>query len=313
MTMTASLSQTIEDAAGAAHLTILETRQGTDFSGKPTSVFQFGLPTAPDAGRSLTLELSDSFTPTGRTDLSDGLREYLRDAALRLRNPRPDAHVTLAGLPLAFSDFRWPFHLSTSGADTFIVHGIVRLDDGSNSPLHAKISASMTVTFAEIVPAPEQPYAENFIFNAIRKTLDQGQLEMLKSGNRQPVPVTTRYYSRWQKRFIFADTTDAARRDFLALKTYWLSGVLGGKQPVWIADPRDAQYLNTTVENLKATALDQQAAGLLRLSPDFGDDFAAPTEQLLALGERFRERMAEALLLTKPVFNEEMRSGHTNM
>jgi hypothetical protein len=312
MTTTAPLTQTIEDAAREAQLTILETRQGTDFSGKPTSLFQFGLGT--DVNRTqgkstLTLELSDSFTPAAKADLSDGLRDYLREAAQRLRNPRPDAHVTLAGLPVAFVDFRWPFHLSTSGADTFIVHGVVRLEDGSNSPLHAKVSASMTVTFAEIVPAPEQPYAENFIFNAIRKTLDQGQLEMLKSGNRQPVPVTTRYYSRWQKRFIFADTTEAKRRDFVALKAYWLSGVLGDEQPVWIADPRDAQYLNTTVEDLRATAAHQQTAGLLRIS----DDFAAPTEQLLALGDHFRERMAEALLLTKPVFNEEMRSGHTNM
>ena len=57
------------------------------------------------------------------------------------------------------------------------------------------------MTFAEIVPAPEQPFAEGFIYNAVRKTMDQGQLELVKSGNRQPVPVTTRYYSRWQKKF----------------------------------------------------------------------------------------------------------------
>ena len=49
---------------------------------------------------------------------------------------------------------------STSGADTFLVHGEVWLEDGEESPLHAKIAASMTVTFAEIVKAPEQPFAE---------------------------------------------------------------------------------------------------------------------------------------------------------
>ena len=31
----------------------------------------------------------------------------------------------------------------------------------------------MTVTFAEIVKAPEQPFAEGFIYNAVRKTMDQ--------------------------------------------------------------------------------------------------------------------------------------------
>ena len=131
---------------------------------------------------------------------------HLREAAHRLRNPRPDAYVTLAGLPVSFSHFGWPFHRSTSGADTFIVHGTLHLEDGTQSPLHTLVSASMTVTFAEIVPAPEQPYAETFIYNAVRKTLDRGQLELLKSGNRQPVPVTTRYYSRWQKKFFFTDT-----------------------------------------------------------------------------------------------------------
>ena len=69
----------------------------------------------------------------------------------------------------------------------------------------------MTVTFAEIVPAPEQPYAETFIYNAVRKTMDLGQLEFVKSGNRQPVPVTTRYYSRWQKKFLFTETNDEER------------------------------------------------------------------------------------------------------
>ena len=51
----------------------------------------------------------------------------------------------------------------------------------------------VTLTFAEIVPAMEQPYAETFVYNAVRKTVDYGQLEFVKSGNRQPVPVTTRY------------------------------------------------------------------------------------------------------------------------
>ena len=102
---------------------------------------------------------------------------------------------------MAYGQFEWPFHRSTSGADTYIVHGEIRLADGGAHDLHAKVAASVTVTFAEIVPAMEQPYAETFVYNAIRKTVDLGQLEFVKSGNRQPVPVTTRYYSRWQKKF----------------------------------------------------------------------------------------------------------------
>jgi hypothetical protein len=171
------------------------------------------------------------------------------------------------------------------------------------------VSASMTVTFAEIVPAPEQPYAETFIYNAVRKTLDRGQLEMLKSGNRQPVPVTTRYYSRWQKKFFFTDTDDNSRMDFLALKTYWLSGALGASQPVWIADPRDAQYLNTTAAELERMATDLAGKGLLKLE----GDYASATPALLDRGEEYHARLQAALAVTRPAFNEEMRAGHTNM
>ena len=237
---------------------------------------------------------------------------HLRNEAKRLRNPRPDAYVTVAGMPITFGDFRWPFHRSSSGADTYIVHGVVHVADGTDTLLHAKISASMTVTFAEIVPAPEQPYAETFIYSAIRKTLDQGQLELLKSGNRQPVPVTTRYYSRWQKKFFFTDTDDQARQQFLMTKVFWLSGILGSSQPVWIADPRDAQYLNTTPEELVGAAAALAAAGLVTLSVGAGE-FAAATPALQAREPEFRARLEEAYALTKPSFNEEMRHGHTNM
>jgi hypothetical protein len=218
----------------------------------------------------------------------------------------------MAGMPITFGDFRWPFHRSVSGADTYIVHGVVHVADGTDSLLHAKVSASMTVTFAEIVAAPEQPYAETFIYSAIRKTLDQGQLELLKSGNRQPVPVTTRYYSRWQKKFFFTDTDDESRQRLLETKVFWLSGVLGNSQPVWIADPRDAQYLNTTPEELVRAASVLAAAGLVTRSED-DSEFAAATPALLAREAEFRERLQQAFALTKPTFNEEMRHGHTNM
>jgi hypothetical protein len=303
-----TLQQTIEQAAHTAGLAILAITVGRDFHGEPTSIFRLGLSADAPAERTLMLELSEGFTPV-TADQQQALATYLQYAAKRLRNPNPNAAVSLAGLPLMFRDFKWPFHLSTSGADTYLVHGVVGLEEGSGSPLHTKISASMTVTFAEIVPAPEQPYAESFIYNAIRKTLDQGQLEMLKSGNRQPVPVTTRYYSGRQKRFVFSDSTEAQRRDFLAIKLFWLSGVLGGNQPVWIADPYDAQYLNTTPEELQAVAKMLAQQGLLTLE----DDFATPTAKLTEQGEHFRALLIHALSLTKPEFNEEMRQGHTNM
>lgn len=303
-----TLTANLQKAAQAAGLTVLSVDAGTDFSGHPTTRFRLGSGPGAPAERTLLLELSESFD-FHKPDLLPEMTTHLREAANRLRNPRPDAYVTLAGLPVSFSHFGWPFHRSTSGSDTFIVHGTVHLDDGTASPLHALVSASMTVTFAEIVPAPEQPYAETFIYNAVRKTLDRGQLELLKSGNRQPVPVTTRYYSRWQKKFFFTDTDDRSRMDFLALKIYWLSGVLGGGQPVWIADPRDAQYLNTTPEELARMAADLSRQGMLSLD----QEYASATPMLLGRAEEYRAQLNAALAATRPTFNEEMRAGHTNM
>lgn len=304
------LTAAMETAAKTAGLTILSISAGTDFHGEPTTRFAFGLRTDTAQERTLQLQLSHAFD-FNQPSLLPEMTDYLRQSALRLRNPRPGCYVTQAGIPIRFDGFAWPFHRSTSGADTYVVHGVAHLEDGKASPLHAKIAASMTVTFADIVPAPEQPYAEMFIYNAVRKTLDQGQMEMIKSGNRQPVPITTRYYSRWQKKFVFTDSDDEARMDFLALKLYWLSGLLGESQPVWIADPSDAQYLNTGVEQLQ-----QAAAGLAReglAQPSTDGQFAAATPRLLERAEHYHAILADALARTKPTFNEEMRHGHTNM
>lgn len=303
-----TLAQKLEAAAHTANLAILAAEPGKAFNNTVTSKFRLGLTKNALPEQTLTLELSENFD-FDKPELLPEMTSYLLEKARRLKNPRPDAYVTIAGLPIRFSGFQWPFHRSTSGADTYIVHGTVHLEDGQSSPLHALVSASMTVTFAEIVSAPEQPYAETFIYNAVRKTLDQGQLELLKSGNRQPVPVTTRYYSRWQKKFLFTDTTDQTRQDYLALKVYWLSGVLGKNLPVWIADPRDAQYLNTTPEALLQAAGDLSRQGLLELD----EDRASATPSLLDRAQQYKEKLDNALAATKPSFNEEMRHGHTNM
>jgi hypothetical protein len=303
-----SLVSSIEAAAAQAGLVLVSVAPSTSSNGSNTAVFQFGLPDVDAPGKVLKLELTEGFD-FDKPELLAQMGTHLAAEAKRLRNPRPECYVTLGGLPLAFGEFQWPFHGSTSGADTYIVHGEIRLADGSANNLFAKISASVTQTFAEIVPAMEQPYAETFVYNAVRKTVDLGQLEFLKSGNRQPVPVTTRFYSRWQKKFVFTDTDDNERLHYLLTKVYWLSGVLGGGKPVWIADPRDAQYLNTTEQDLMRMAGDEAGEGLMTLE----GEFAAATPALMAKAAEYQEALEAALDFTKPKFNESMRSGHANM
>jgi hypothetical protein len=303
-----ALVASVQSAAAQAGLALVSATQGADFHGEPTAVFELGLPGVEAAARTLRLELSGDFE-FSKPDLLPTMAAHLAGEAKRLRNPRPECYVTLAGLPISLGKFQWPFHRSTSGADTYIVHGEMHLADGGTHNLHAKLAASVTLTFAEIVPAMEQPFAETFVYNAIRKTVDYGQLEFVKSGNRQPVPVTTRYYSRWQKRFLFTETTDAERLEYLLRKVYWLSGVLGESKPVWIGDPRDAQYLNTSEADLLRMASHEAGEGLMVLE----GELARATPALLARAPEYQAALEAALNFTKPQFNESMRSGQANM
>jgi hypothetical protein len=306
----------VEAAAKAAGLAVVSSETGNEDGDSGTTKFLLALAgvSAPSDEKTKLLELSERFE-FGRPDLKDGVRVYLEEVAKRLRNPRPECALTLHGIPLSFGRFGWPFHASSSGADTSLVHGEVRLEsarleDGGQSVLHAKIAASMTVTFREVMGAPEQPFAEGFVYNAVRKTMDQGQLELVKSGNRQPVPLTTRFYSPKYKTFNFNDTSAEQRKAFLAGKAFWLSGVLGGSEPVWLVDPRDAQYLNSTVEELRRAVCALAVEGIVRATDA---EYGIPTEKLMSQRETYEVELARTLAAIRPAFNEEMRHGLTNM
>ena len=171
------------------------------------------------------------------------------------------------------------------------------------------MAASITKTIAELVPSIEQPYAESLVYNAVRKSVDNGQLEFLKTGNLQPVSLTTRYWSRWQKKFTFSETDDQRRLAYMLSKVYWLSGVLGEGAPVWIADPRDAMYLNAREADMLRMAGHEAAEGLMKLD----GEFAAATPALMAKAADYQAALAAALDFTKPKFIESMRAGEGNM
>lgn len=307
-TVSHSISQLIQELASKADLTVVSAGSGTDFTGAPTAKLQLKSP----AGTTCPIETSESLSAEieKHAALGEELNAYIQTLAKRMRGARPDVLLTLHGLPLSMQQFSWPYHRSTSGADSFILHGIAQLAE-AGSPLHAKVAASLTVTFAEVLPALEQPYAEGVTFNAIRRTLDLGQLELLKSGNRQPVPVSTRYYSFRQNRFIFSDTDESKRKEFLRTKVFWTSARLGGDKPSWIADPYDSQYLDCSDEDLRKIARELANEGWLTL--DSAGEYATASAKLSAQTEHFVKHMESALALLKPKFNEEMRAGHTNM
>src|SRR5690242_20160207 len=261
-TASLSISQFLQDSASRAGLSVTAVESGTDFTGSPTAKLQLRSVT----GSAHSIETSERLTSDmeQKPALREELSSYLQTLAKRMHSPRSDVFVTLHGLPLSMQQFSWPYHRSTSGADSFILHGVVQLAEPA-SPLHAKIAASLTVTFAQVLPALEQPYAEGVTFNAIRKMLDLGQLELLKSGNRQPVPVSTRYYSFRQERFIFSETNQEKRKEFVRAKVFWTSARLGEGKPSWIADPYDAQYLDCSSDDLRHSARELANEGWLTL------------------------------------------------
>jgi hypothetical protein len=303
-----TISQLVHELAAEAGLSVAAVGSGTDFNGAPTAKLQL------KAANAATYSVETSETLGAeiekRQELRQELQTFLQSLAKRLQAPRPDVFLTLHGIPLSLQQFSWPYHHSTSGADSFILHGVAQLAEPA-SPLHAKIAASLTVTFAEVLPALEQPFAEEVTFNAVRKTLDLGQLELLKSSNRQPVPVSTRYYSFRQKRFIFSETNEAKRKEFLRSKVFWISARLGERKPAWIADPYDAQYLDCSPDELSSTARELAKEEWLTL--DGSGEYATAAEKLSAQAELFVKQMESSLALLKPKFNEEMRAGHTNM
>jgi outer membrane protein OmpA-like peptidoglycan-associated protein len=117
-----SLNQSLQSAAAQANLAVQSSAAGSGPKGEPTAVFQLALSGATAGSPSLRLELTEGFD-FDKPSLLPEMNAYLAAEAKRLRNPRPDGYVTLDGLPVSFGQFQWPFHRSTSGADTYIVHG----------------------------------------------------------------------------------------------------------------------------------------------------------------------------------------------
>ena len=198
--------------------------------------------------------------------------------------------VTLHGMPVRI-ELEWPFHPSEGGSDWYVLHGTLRLADGG--PLYADLALNLAQTVREALPSLDSDLALWVCINAARKALDEKQLELLKSGKRQPVPVSSRCYSIRDKHFRFAEATPAQVEEFVARKVFWGSG--SERQPGLIADPCDAQYLGAadpnTLDKLVTAAKDLAARGLVELT----GDYARATDSLLAQAQTFQAAKDHAL------------------
>jgi hypothetical protein len=218
---------------------------------------------------------------------------HVSGAAVRAKNPKPNAYFTRLGLPVSI-ELNWPFHLSTSGADFYILHGDMKLEaevkDGT--PLHALLSVHLSQTVKEALPSLDREVCESLIINSLRKEVDIKQLEFLKTSKRQPVPVSSRFFNFKTARFAYDAYPEEKIADFLVRKVFWLGYKMVGNTPtpIWIADPYDAEYLVTTVEKLMQAAQSLVRAGEVRLD----GEFATATEALTFRASQLIEEMKQA-------------------
>jgi hypothetical protein len=216
--------------------------------------------------------------------------------------------VTLKGLPLTIR-LEWPFHQSTSGADFFVLHGDIRLE-GSEG-LHAPVAVNLSQTVREVLPSMEPKDAEAPVINALRKEVDRRQIEFVKSGKLLPVPFSSRHYDFKRGQWVFGKATDEVMTEFIERKVYWETNLGGSasKSPllakdarngapgsgdvirVWIGDPTEAQYLQTTPEHLLEIAAGLAAQGLLRIDGEWTE----ATPALMSQTERFESARLQSV------------------
>lgn len=207
-------------------------------------------------------------------------------------------YITLTGLPLTIT-LNWPFRPSGGGADFFVLHGDIRLE--TTDGLHVPVAVNLTQTVREALPSLEPEHTQGPVINALRKEVDNRQLEFLKSPKLLPVPFSTRFYNLRRKEWTFQHASDAELTDFVRRKIYW-EHKLAGSGTSWLADPVDLLYLGATIERMLEAARRLAGEGLIRFQG--GEENAGPTDALLAQGQRIdaEMRLARSELEKKHAF-----------
>ena len=211
-------------------------------------------------------------------------------------------YVSHTGLPLLV-DFKWPFHSSTAGADFWVLHADVKL--GNSDGLHAPVAVNLSATVREVLPSMEPKDVEGPVVNALRKDVDRRQLQFLKSGKMVPVQFSSRYYDFKRNKWVFGKANDEAIALLLMRKVFWHTKLIGGT--VWIADPAEALYVESTVPHLLDVARGLAESGLMTIEGELASANAA----LMAQAEKFEADMktAQTELEKKHAFEDARRVG----
>jgi hypothetical protein len=195
-------------------------------------------------------------------------------------------YVTRTGLPLSFR-LAWPFRPATSGADFEVLHTVITLENSEG--LRALVAVNLSATLREVLPSLEAKDTEGPTINALRKEVDHKQIEFVKSGKLVPLPFSSRHYSFKQKQWMFGKASDEEIVRLIERKVYWQTRLVGGE--VWLADPTEALYLDTTIDHFAEVAGGIKQPGLFT----FARGSATALPALMDQKARFESEMAEAL------------------
>ena len=205
-----------------------------------------------------------------------------------MSNPLPEKkiYVTLSGLPLSFR-LEWPFRKSTSGADFWFLHADIRLENSEG--LHAPVAVILSATVREVIPSLEPKDLEGPVINALRKEVDRRQLEFVRSGKLVPVQFSSRHYDFKRNQWVFGKASDEDMARLLARKIYWQTRLVG--ETVWVGDPAEALYVQTSTAHVLEVARKLQAEGLINLN----GELATANPGLMQRAEEFATDMRAAL------------------
>ncbi|MGA9042540.1 MAG: hypothetical protein WB421_18560 [Terriglobales bacterium] len=195
-------------------------------------------------------------------------------------------YVTLTGLPLSFQ-LEWPFHPSTSGADFWTLHADIRLENSEG--LHAPVAVNLSATLREVLPSMEPKDTQAPVINALRKEVSKRQVEFVKSGKLVPVQFSSRHYDFKRNKWVFGKASEEEMSLLVLRKMYWQTRLVGGL--VWLGDPTEALYVETSTEHLLDVARGLEKQGLIKLE----GERATANDSLMAQAEKFEADMKVAV------------------
>jgi hypothetical protein len=200
--------------------------------------------------------------------------------------PKKTIYVTLSGLPLSFR-LDWPFHPSTSGADFHVLHSQVTLENSDG--LRALVAVNLSVTLREVLPSLDAKDVEAPVINALRNYVDRKQIEFVKSGKLVPLPFSSRHYDFKRSQWVFGKATDEQIARLIERKVYWQTRLVGGD--VWLGDPTEALYLQTTADHFAEIGVGLAQKGLFTIAGDRATALPALMDQK----DHLESEMAAAL------------------